>query len=943
VATSTDSSTALQEGELKIGAGLSSTLQASSAATAGGTTVEGTATGTAEILQAVGALNNPIEVGAQASLQVIQTAVAKADAVTVNGATSTAIARLDDGTGGGTAAGPFGGIIDTAATAKDLSIGSAGQIQVSVDDSATATALNTAGAATANAITAGVDGLFAISAAVGTSGSLQAQVDTDLSAAATTVGTAPGSGDATALASAVRVAAITADDPTKADPSTISFGAAGSIKASAGVIADPIALAATATSVATPASATTRAGQVAAITDQLTTKGTIESGAALALDVSGVTSQVARATSVEGNATAASGFAGTLTDNGDVLFGAQIGTLSVGTDAALLAVASGNLAAAATTTAGDAEAAAALPRAMAANFKDFEVGTAAKIQTQADVILDAKATSTGGAATAASEVPDGKVSGGVAGFQATGSLAVGTEAQLDGLASLKAAATAVTVAGAAEAKAGSDQADSHGVIFINALGDFGIGGDAQLRGIASSTLTATAQTVGAVGAAADATAQAGGQDGVAGNAPVITVGLDFNGQSLGLGQAATLTGSADLLVSALAQTVTGDGQAEALSDRSVGLQSNLPLSVGENALIDARAGQQTTARAITVDGQTTAVNTSALLAGVNQDAGATAALSVGTDLSFNAQASGNATAIASSIDAGAGGSAAATVNQDSVFGTFLGGTSPIQAGASASLRSGASSIQAAQASNFGPAGTPNNGAVTADVAGADLISGVRTTAVEVGTNLTGFTARASLDGQASSSNVAATGLSAANVGVTGGGVNVQGIFGGDISVGGTAAGPVGIDSQATATLQATSRAISGAATSTVGAADALVLAIGDSDLKVGTQLPLLAQSQAVSTADAGAVTGIATGLSNLSSIGLQNSSLEVGTSGQVRALASLSNTVLARSVFGNSVTTGDSLVQAINNTDMGFGAAATLTFNSSSQGRVNGESVAGGV
>jgi len=387
VATSTDSSTALQEGELKIGAGLTSTLQAGSAATVSGTTVEGTATGTAEILQAVGALNNPIEVGTQGSLQVVQTAVAKADAVTVNGATSTAIARLDDGTGGGTAAGSFGGIIDTAVTAKDLSIGSAGQIQVSVDDSATATAVNTAGAATANAITAGVDGLFAISAAVGSSGSLQVQVDNDLSAAATTVGTAPGSGDATALASAVRVAAITADDPTNPDPSTISFGTAGSIKASAGVIGDPIALAATATSVATPATATTTAGQIAAITDQLTTNGTIESGAALAVDVSGVTSQVAKATSVEGDATAASGFGGTKIANGDVLFGVQIGTLSVGTDATLVAAASGNLAAAATTTAGDAAAAATLPRAMAANFKDLEVGTAAKIQTQADVSL----------------------------------------------------------------------------------------------------------------------------------------------------------------------------------------------------------------------------------------------------------------------------------------------------------------------------------------------------------------------------------------------------------------------------------------------------------------------------------------------------------------------------------------------------------------------------
>lgn len=948
MASSTDSSTALQEVDLKVGSGLSTNLQASSAAAATGRTVDGISDTTATVTQAVVALNSTIDVGAQATVQVVQAATTKADAVSVGGASSTAVATFDSGTGSGVPAGAFGGLIDTAATAKDLSIGSAGQIVVSVDDSAAATATNTAGNATASAIAPGIDGLYAITAEVGTTGALQAQVAADFAATATTVGTSLTAGVADATATAVRIAAITADATPTADPSTISFGAGGSIKAVSGVAADPISLAATATSVAAPATSTTTAGTVAGITDQLTNKGVIDSGAALSLEATGATTQVSKATTVEGDATANSGV-GTST-KGDVLFGVQIGTLTVGTDSTMVVAATGNLSAAAATTAGDASAAATLPRVMGANIDTLDVGSSTNVQALADLSLDAKATSTAGTATASSQIPDSNVSGGVAAFQVTKMLDVGTAAQINGIGNLKGAATATSVAGAADAKAGTGQADSHGVVFINTAptDDFGIGGDAKITGVAATALTATAQAVGSVAADADAKAQAGGLNVIGVNPNVITIGIDFPANSVSLSQSAVMVGSGDLKLSSLGQTVTGDSEAATLSDYTVGLRSNTnnSFSVGKAADLNVTAAQQTSARAITVDGTSTAVQGSSVLAGLFQDtSGGSSPLAVGTDISLNAQASGTSLAVATSIDAGANGSASATVNNDGVYGTNLGG-SQINIGASALLRSTATSIQSAQASNIGPAGTPNNGAVTADVAGDDAIAGVRASALTVGTNLLGYTAKASFDGQASSSNVAATGDSKANVGVTNGGLQVYGIRDSDIMVGGTAAGSVGIDSQSTAAMQATSRAVAGAALANVGASDALVVGIGSNGgtkISIGTQLPLLSQAQATVTSDAASVQGGATANSNLTSIGLQQTTFEVGTVGQVRSIAGLANTLTARSVLGSSSIAGSSTVQAVDTSNLTFGSSANLTFTSSGQGRVGGESVTGTV
>jgi hypothetical protein len=948
VASSSDSSTALQEVDLQVGSGFTTNLQATSAAAATGRTVDGISDTKSTVTQAVVALDSTIEVGAQATLQVVQAATTKAEAISVGGATSTAAARFDDGTGaGGAAAGAFGGLIDTTANAKDLSVGSAAQIVVSVDDSAAATATNTAGAATASAIAPGIDGLYAITAEIGTSGALQAQVAADFVATASTVGTSPVSGNAEATASAARVSAITANNDASADPSTISFGAGGSIKATAGVAADPIALAATATSVATDATATTAAAQVAGITDQGSLDGVINSGAALTLEVSAATTQVAKATTVEGAAKAAGGSGGSTTGPvaGDVVYGVQIGKLDVGTDTNLVATAVGNLAATATTTAGAADAAATLPVSAAAMFKDFLVGDAATVLAQADMKLDARATSTGGTATASSENPNEPVTGlgSVAGFQAVNGFQVGTEGQLDGRGTLQATATAVSVAGDSTANTVTSEADSRGVVLFSPAGStdpLSIGGDAQIRGTAISAVAASAQTVGAVGAAADATAQVGGTP--TGTNLLFTAGLDFSGAvPVQLGQDANLNGLADLQRSALAQTVTGDGLAGAFSDRTIGMVSNTPLSVGESAVINLTASMQGTAKATTVDGSSTGTEASNVLAGLYADGGPPPRpIAMGQNLQFNSQATGNSAAFATSIDAGAGAAAKATVNQDQVYGVGLSGET-ISAGSNTSFRSIASSTQLAQASNNGPAGTPNNGAAIATVAEEDWISGVDGANLKVGIDLNGYTAKASLGASASTSNIAATGDSKASVGVSTLGTFVRGVNDGDITVGGNVVGPVGIDSQAVATLTATSKAVSGPATAGVGDALSGVIGVDSSAISVGGKLPLLAQAQGVVSSDAVSVAGVATSNANQSSIGLRQSSLDVGTIGEVRSLASLANTVTARSVLGNSVINGTSTVLAVDGTNMTFGSSATLTFTSSGQGRVGSETVSG--
>jgi hypothetical protein len=947
VASSSDSSTALQEVDLQVGSGFTTNLQATSAAAATGRTVDGISDTKSTVTQAVVALDSTIEVGAQATLQVVQAATTKAEAISVGGATSTAAARFDDGTGvGGAAAGAFGGLIDTTANAKDLSVGSAAQIVVSVDDSAAATATNTEGAASASAIAPGIDGLFAITADIGTTGALQSQVAADFVATASTVGTSAASGAAEATASAARVSAITADNLATPDPSTINFGAGGSIKATAGAAADPIALTATATSVATDATATTAAAQVAGITDQGSLKGVINSGAALNLEVSAATTQVAKATTVEGAATAAGGSGGSTTGPvaGDVVYGVQIGTLDVGTDTNLVATAVGNLSATATTTAGAADASATLPVSAAASFNDFVVGDAAKVLAQADMKLDARATSTGGTATASSENPNEPVTGvgSVVGFQAVNSFQVGTEAQLDGRGTLRATATAVSVAGDSAANTATKEADSRGFVLFSptATDPLSIGGDAQIQGTAISAVAASAQTVGAVGAPADATALVGGV--VAPLNRLFTAGLDFNGATpVQLGQDANLNGLADLQRSALAQTITGDGLAGAFSERTLGMLNNASLAIGESATINLAASLQSTAKATTVDGASTGTEASNILAGVFADSPSTRGpISIGQNLQFNSQATGNSGAFATSIDAGAGNAATATVDQDGVYGANLSGAT-IAVGGNTSFRSTASATQVAQASNNGPAGTPNNGQAIATVAEDDQISGVDGANLKVGIDLNGYTAKASLGASASTSNIAATGDSKASVGVSTLGTLVRGVNDGDITVGGNVVGPVGIDSQAVATLTATSKAVSGPATAGVGDALSGVIGVDSSAISVGGKLPLLAQAQGVVSSDAVSVAGVATSNANQSSIGLRQSSLDVGTIGEVRSLASLANTVTARSVLGNSVINGTSTVLAVDGTNMTFGSSATLTFTSSGQGRVGSETVSG--
>ena len=165
--------------------------------------------------------------------------------------------------------GNTGGIIDSSATGgsvtNDVVIGAAATVGVTVDNTATATSVNTDGGAAATSFIKESYGLFDVGVQAGSSGSLIANVDANAVAAATTVG------GTTVLTGADATSAATITDAVGINASVagvlgnITFGDGATISATAGTSADKLQVSSTSTSTTGNATAVSTLGDAVGI------------------------------------------------------------------------------------------------------------------------------------------------------------------------------------------------------------------------------------------------------------------------------------------------------------------------------------------------------------------------------------------------------------------------------------------------------------------------------------------------------------------------------------------------------------------------------------------------------------------------------------------------------------------------------------------------------
>jgi hypothetical protein len=165
--------------------------------------------------------------------------------------------------------GNTGGIIDSSATGgsvtNDVVIGAAATVGVTVDNTATATSVNTDGGAAATSFINESYGLYNVGVQAGSSGSLIANVDANAVAAATTVGgtTVLTGADATSAATITDAVGINAQ--TAGVLGNITFGDGATISATAGTSADKLQVSSTSTSTTGNATAVSTLGDAVGI------------------------------------------------------------------------------------------------------------------------------------------------------------------------------------------------------------------------------------------------------------------------------------------------------------------------------------------------------------------------------------------------------------------------------------------------------------------------------------------------------------------------------------------------------------------------------------------------------------------------------------------------------------------------------------------------------
>jgi hypothetical protein len=600
----------IEDTEIKVGNGLTLNADAGTLATPSSTlasdlVVSGDASALARTLAQVGVLNSTIQVGENSAINVTEASVVGAAATTTTGNASATANNQ----------GPTGGIHDSGYTPGDITIGKDGTIGVVVSNLASAAATSTGGSAESSADIGQKTGLYNIDIAAGLGKSLSSTVNAAVVSDAKTVGlpggVAPGNASAYAGAPETRVVGIyNTGSATLGAPIKISFGDSASINAVAGSAATPIGLSSKSETVSGDALSASQARIIAGISsDNLNATGPngplpsnhidISIGRDGSLNAAGYANTGSTAKSVNGRATAlidlgtVAGIADERILRGESNTGS---TVAIGNNGIVTAAAAATNAASATSTTSPAVA-----DVLAQVNNDYVVGIAVDklaVGNAATITSSASSSQTANAATVSSGAdPSAIVAAGdhVYGISNTDILAGTTLTGLGASAILQGGATATSVSATpgtvASAGSGSSVAGiNHGSLSV---------GEYVINGANLGTVTAS----GAVGLGALASAVTSPAVASAGGLGAEVIGLKSSPISIGLGGNVNATGNGDL--SSNASTTTGNADANS-SELGRGIL-NSPISIGQIGTVQGGSVLTGSSTSQTVTGNATSV------------------------------------------------------------------------------------------------------------------------------------------------------------------------------------------------------------------------------------------------------------------------------------------------------------------------------------------------
>ena len=631
----TDRSVAVDDSGLLFGQDAQLEAEADATAISESATVAGIAEATALVTEAAGVLDSTIDAGDTATLDVDETASARAIAETINrsslvassgnsgneatlgdrvldastGATLGFIidaigtyAATPDGTGIGTLAGGellagatayasftgnSGGILDRQDQRDDISVGDDALIDVNVANLSEARADNTGGDAYATSDLKESYGLSQIELSAGNDGTLAVQLDADASATAAAVGdpsaSSDGSGaDARAAAYAREVVGI---DDLGSGAGDFVFGDNATIDTRAGRSSDQISIAADAVTETGHAEAIAGSERIAGLQDA---------------------------------------------QDGDVDTRANV--LEVGNDGVVTATGYTDTDASAQTTTGSAIADADLGQVLGLQADDLVVGDNGQVQAQAGSQIDVSATTVNGIEAGSGDAMATADLSETRGLDAE-TLTIGADAlKPDGYGILGRTDAGLTVSASStgadsagdEAQAAGRVQDAVGVQLGDGSASAGsrkalsVGANASLAGIAEITNTVSATSVDG---RTDAVAFVGNDDGSADQVGAIGVDLSDDAQ---IGASGTVLAEGSVSMSATASNVgeqgeSADAVAAAGADFVAGLDArngnsngtgtnsdNPELRFGSGASITAGASADLTASASSIAGAVTA-------------------------------------------------------------------------------------------------------------------------------------------------------------------------------------------------------------------------------------------------------------------------------------------------------------------------------------------------
>jgi len=846
--------------------------------------------------------------------------------------------ELEASTAASMFSGDLAGITDATNTDVDLTIGTAGVVDVDLNALAQATSTNVDGDANAisNTGTNGALGITGTGISAGTTATITADVDADALSVATSVGSptattisTPGTDGADANADS-DLTAVGIND-FGASSGNITVGTDATIRGAAGSSADRVTVDASATTQTGFATADADAFRVAGISDGQNGTNVVDNS--ITVGDAGTVTGLAY-TNFDAVAAATTG-AATADSNATFINGIQSDTVVIGTDGKVQGQANTQMDVSATVVdgitadTGDAAATATIAETKGTDLETLTVGDSAvgtsgyNILGRADVDLSVSAASTGADTTGDSAKADGQLTevGGleIGDFDAiAGSgLTVGTNATVAGVANAVMDASATSVDGEVDATSyvGLDPAAAtnpangeSGAVGID-LGDVAsIGTNATILGQGAVDLSATATNIGSQGTGNEPTAVANaGADFVAG----LNVAGAISDVSFGTNASVTAAGTAD--VDAIASSVTGDvvnasaGNVDTSATNTNsglvtsqqmdvrGLNSDADITFGTSASVDADAQVDLSATASNTGtlGVNSTVNADAELnsaVGLDMVDGANGAFTVGTTAVVDADSVITGTAIATSVEG--------TVNADAIALTNIGAqTDAFTVGQSAVVTADADSTQVATATTVGNA---TGADATADATVTTNIGLDAAGAFTVGTN-------ASVTGIADATNKATATNVDRNATATAGDVASQ-ISGVDTG----AAFTVGTNGNLTgqAIVDQDAIASTGGLTAGTELSTAMAQAVEVSGLELdngattfGTNATVIGSAAVTNDAKATGIyasTNADVDFTTIQGVELDTGSLISGTEATVGARATAANVATAQSTSGNA-------------------------------------------